>query len=148
MSRAWQQNGFTTKELLMALTVIGILFLAAIPQFYSMQRAKRESDMRRVVAMLEQGIRKFSAADVDKKFPTTLDDQAAGTVCSACFSSVLDKPLVSNLWFKDKGFVGTSLYRYSIDGDFDGDDSYREPGDYEIHYHVMDGTITTNQVPR
>lgn len=42
-------RGFTIKELLMVLVVIGILFGLAIPQFYAMRNAKKQTQVPKIV---------------------------------------------------------------------------------------------------
>lgn len=41
------QRGFTSKELVMVVAVIGILCLAAIPQFFAMQNMRHENELKK-----------------------------------------------------------------------------------------------------
>jgi type II secretory pathway pseudopilin PulG len=43
------QKGFTSKELVMAVAVIGILCLAAIPQFFAMQNLRRDHKIKKTI---------------------------------------------------------------------------------------------------
>lgn len=47
------QKGFTSKELIMVVVVIGILCFAAIPQFFAMQTLRRDHEIKKTIETKE-----------------------------------------------------------------------------------------------
>lgn len=46
------QKGFTSKELIMVIVVIGILCFAAIPQFFAMQNKRYDPEIKKAIEMM------------------------------------------------------------------------------------------------
>lgn len=136
------ENGFTGKEFMMVIVVIAVLCLAAIPQFYSMQKSKREADLAKLVTLVEEGLRKKQSDDPLLTFPAELDGAEVGKPCENCFSTALEKPLKSSLWFK----AAPLEYYYSLDGDSGSTDSYKEVGDYHVTYNPKTGRVIATPI--
>lgn len=132
-------RGFTIPELIMVVVVIGILCIAVVPFFFMMQNARRQTDMEKVVAVVQAGLLRdqAKAGDPAAPFPAALDGQAAKSACQGCFARVLEKGIASALWYK----VSDTEYHFSRNGDHAGPEDFREPGDFRITYDASKGTI-------
>ncbi len=135
-------QGFTLKELLMVIVVIGILCGAAIPQFYSLQRSRRQTEMEKVVGIVQAGVvrdGKATGAGDNKQvtFPEKLDNEPMGKVCHNCFGLILDKGVESPLWYKRSD----SEYLYSRNGNSGDEKNYLESGDFKVIYDRKNGNV-------
>jgi prepilin-type N-terminal cleavage/methylation domain-containing protein len=135
-----QQHGFTLPELIMVVVVIGLLCVAVVPFFFMMQNARRQTDMEKVVGIVQAGLLRdqAKAGDPAAPFPAILDHQPAKTACQDCFSTVLEKGVASALWYK----VSDSEYHFSRNGNHAGPANYREPGDFRITYDATRGVFS------
>jgi prepilin-type N-terminal cleavage/methylation domain-containing protein len=142
------QKGFTLPELLMVIVVITLLCLAVIPQFFSMQNARRQTEMEKIVAVVQAGIQREQARSIatDNKsdYLPNLDDQSSGVSCTDCFSKILEKPLRDPLWFK----ASANEYYYSRNGNTGSAESYQEEGDDKITYDSQSGVISAQQIQK
>jgi type II secretory pathway pseudopilin PulG len=140
------QSGFTTPELLMVIVVIALLCIAAIPQFFSMQNARRETEMQKVVAVVQAGITREQARNIaangDKSFPATLDEQPTSKPCQICFNKILAKPVDLPEWYK----VSNTEYLFSRNGNHAELADYQENGDYRISYDQTTGFLSAQQI--
>lgn len=109
-----RERGFTLIELVLVITLLGILAVVALPRFFNMQTGARTAARDGVVGAVRSGVALFRANDLvgggPGNYPATLDAQANG-VCATCFGTVLDQALNDGRWSK----VGLA-YTYD-DGD-------------------------------
>ncbi|MBI4373559.1 MAG: type II secretion system protein [Deltaproteobacteria bacterium] len=103
------EGGFTLIELILVITLLGVLAVVALPRFFGMQTQARQSSRDGVVASVRSGIALWRANDLvtggPGNYPATLDAQADGA-CATCFGTVLDQALTETDWTK-AGFVYT-----------------------------------------
>jgi Tfp pilus assembly protein PilE len=137
------QKGFTGKEFLVVILVIGILCGAAVPLFNSMKSGRLEKQALRFVQVIQRNIEKSKIISHDQsqqtQYPQALDDQPNQQRCLNCFSAVLKKGLSHKLWFK----ISATEYAFSRNGNF-GDDvgKYTEKGDLRVSYDPLKGKLT------
>jgi prepilin-type N-terminal cleavage/methylation domain-containing protein len=108
------RKGFTLIELVLVITIIGILAVAALPRFFGMSNQARVASRDGVVGAVRAGIAVYRANDMAAGGPgtppTTLDAQAAGA-CTACFNDIMTNPVNDANWNKidptHYNYVGT-----------------------------------------
>lgn len=133
------QMGFTIKELLMVLVVIGLLCVAVIPQFFSMQNSRRRSEMEKVISVLQNILVENSKNTNQTNFPQSLDTQKSQTFCTSCFDVLLKKGISSKLWYK----VSDTEYLFSVNGNHENQQAFHEEGDVKIIYQPTTGQINS-----
>lgn len=136
--------GFTIKELLMVIVVIGILCLAAIPQYFAMQNTRRHTEMEKIVKKVQAAIfqGKKTHEDQNTTFPSALDREPINRKCLNCFSLILNKGVKNPLWFK----ISETEYLYSRNGNTNTIEDYKESGDFKITYDTKTGTLIATQI--
>ncbi|MBI2083295.1 MAG: type II secretion system protein [Deltaproteobacteria bacterium] len=97
------EKGFTMIELILVITLLGILAVVALPRFFNMGTQARQASRDGVVASVRSGVALWRANDLvtggPGNYPTTLDAQADGA-CATCFGTVLDQALTDGSWTK------------------------------------------------
>lgn len=127
------QKGFTLIELVLVITILGILAIAALPAFIDVTSDAATSARDGVVGSVREGIDlQYAQTLVDgaPAWPTVLDSSAAGDCSSTntCFSDVQQHPITDDKWsvitagtvyqFSNSGV--TTCYTYDpTDGSFD-----------------------------
>ena len=100
------QKGFTLVELVLVITVLGILAVAALPQFISVRGSALTASRAGTVGAIRTGISNLFAAEQVKTTPAAgpaaLDAAAAGacTTANGCFGNVLGTPVSDVNWVK------------------------------------------------
>lgn len=112
-------RGFTLIELVLVITVLGILAVAALPSFINVSTQARQSAMSGVVGAVRTGASLFRANDLVANgppgvYPATLDAAAAGTQSTAApeFGNVLQQPVADAAWSKN----AAGGYVYNLGG--------------------------------
>lgn len=128
------RKGFTLIELVLVITILGILAVSALPRFIDVSTEAEQASRDGVVGAVRAGIALFRADDLVTNgapgnypsattTPAWLDSVAAGTDCSAtalCFANVLTSGVTDRSWNKvsntsytfDDGTI-TYTYTYS-----------------------------------
>ena len=109
------QGGFTMIELILVITVLGILAVMALPNFYDVSSAAKTSARDGIIGAVKGGINMFrSNALINGTTPTVPADLDAlasyPTSCSAtteCFANVLQDPVTDERWVKSAAFTYT-----------------------------------------
>ncbi|MBI2338972.1 MAG: type II secretion system protein [Deltaproteobacteria bacterium] len=132
------QKGFTLIELVLVITILGILAVAALPQFINVTTEAEQASMAGVVGSVRAGIALYRANDLitngaPGEYPNAadigtaadLDDEAAGATAAAAtpfFVNVLQAGVTDDSWTKDAADVnvyifddGTTTYTYTYD---------------------------------
>lgn len=140
------KKGFTIKELLMVIVVIGILCGMAIPSYYHLQTQRLSSEIQKTVTLLQtslDSIVKQSAAQSfqNKVLPEFLDSEPINQPCLNCFSQILKHGVSDKNWVKsgDREYFYTSR---SI-----SKDSAVSPakGDFRLIYDNNKGQVLFSQ---
>jgi len=94
----YNQNGVSTKELLITLVVMGFLCVCAILPYRLLQKERGKNIMHKVVQMVELKL-KIHKNETDM-LPQTLDDNPFQAVCESCFLGVLNQKIKQEYWYK------------------------------------------------
>lgn len=120
MKQLNNQKGFTLIELIMVITILGILAVAAAPSFIDLTSQATSATVSGVAAAVQDGINMTyaqNAANGSAAFPTSLGSETDGNTCdtTGCFGSVLQQPITDANWTR----TNATTYSYS-----DGTNSY------------------------
>ncbi|MBI3541051.1 MAG: type II secretion system protein [Deltaproteobacteria bacterium] len=114
---ASNNKGFTLIELVLVITILGILAVAALPSFIDISTNARQSSMSGVVGAVRSGISLYRSNDIVKNgppglYPTTLDAAAAGAKSTAdpFYSAILQQPLKDTAWKKDAADANVYIF--------------------------------------
>lgn len=128
-----KKGGFTLIELVLVITILGILAVAALPQFINISTQARTSSMAGVVGAVRSGIGLFRSNDLvtvgpPGRYPgqggaTAMDAAIAGSTAAPAnlfFTGVLQQGIADGAWTKDAADAniyifndGTNTYRYT-----------------------------------
>lgn len=119
-------GGFTLIELVLVITILGILAVAALPSFINVSTQARQSSMAGVVGAVRSGISLFRANDLvvtgpPGRYPgqggaTAMDVALAGSTAGPAnlfFTGVLQQGLTDGTWAKG---ATANDYVYTIGG--------------------------------
>lgn len=134
-------KGFTLVELVLVIAILGILAVAALPQFINVTTQARQSSRDGVVGAVRSGVILFRANDLvvngaPGNWPATLDAGAAASTAGAAnlfFGNVLTQGVADGNWSKG---AAANLYVYD-----DGTTTYT------YTYDNTDGTFTSPTAP-
>lgn len=133
-------KGLTLIELVLVITIIGILIVFVLPMFYNISTQAEQASRDGVASGVRSGIALYRANDMvvfggGGRFPTTLDDINNNTQCSLeqlCFATVLTQGISDGSWQK----VNSNRYRFT-----DGTDTFT------YTYNIADGSFTAPGLP-
>lgn len=121
-----KSKGFTLIELVLVITLLGILAVVAFPRFFNLTTGGRQSARDGVVAAVRSGAALFRANDLVQggagAFPTTLDSatNGAASATNTFFNNILDQPITDGRWSKagliytyDDGDAATANVSYT-----------------------------------
>lgn len=125
------KKGFTLIELILVITILGILAVSALPKFVELTGKAKEAARDGVVGAVRSGIALYRANDMVTAgsagvYPASLDANATGTACVTCFSQIFTTGLNDASWTKASGTAytfndgtNTKTYTYnSTTGEF------------------------------
>lgn len=117
-------KGFTLIELVLVITILGILAVAALPSFINVSTQARQSSMSGVVGAVRSGVGLFRSNDLVSVGPpgrwpgqggaTAMDAAAAGSTAGPAnlfFGGVLQQGIADGTWTKG---VDANTYIYTI----------------------------------
>lgn len=120
------KKGFTLIELVLVITILGILAVSALPRFIDVSTEAEQASRDGVTGAVRAGIALFRADDLVTNgapgiYPATLDAVANDADCSAtaaCFANVLTSGVTDSNWHKTNGTTytftdGTSTFTYT-----------------------------------
>lgn len=118
------KGGFTLIELVLVITILGILAVAALPSFINVSTQARQSSMAGVVGAARSGIGLFRANDLvaigpPGRYPgqggaTAMDAAAASSTAGPAnpfFANILQQGVTDAQWAKG---ASTDVYVYTI----------------------------------
>lgn len=120
------KKGFTLIELVLVITILGILAVAALPRFIDVSTEAEQASRDGVVGAVRAGIALYRADDLVTNgapgvYPAALDAAANDVDCSAtapCFGTVLTSGVADSSWHKTNGTTytfsdGTTTFTYT-----------------------------------
>ena len=100
------QRGATTKEMVVTITVMAVLCLAAVLPYSLLQPWRAQRQIDRWIQAADFKLRQYK--QTNGVFPEVLDDNPAGTACQTCFSKLALENFDQTFWRKSE-----SGYSYS-----------------------------------
>ncbi len=96
------KKGFTLIELILVITILGILAVSALPRFLNLSTSAKTAARDGVVGAIRSGIALYRANDMVTNggagnYPTTLDGESNAD-CANCFSTVLASGVNDDAW--------------------------------------------------
>lgn len=120
------KKGFTLIELILVITILGILAVSALPRFINVSTQAEQASRDGVVGAVRAGIalaraEGLAAGNSGATYPAALDAVAAGATCVAatpCFGTVLTAGVVDPSWSKPTATTyafndGTTTFVYT-----------------------------------
>lgn len=122
-----KNKGFTMIELVLVISILGILAVAALPTFINVSTQARQAQRDGVVGAVRSGIALFRANDLvvngpPGTYPATLDAAAAASTAAPAnlfFDTVLNQGVATDSWAKGGDVLtyvfddGTSTFTYT-----------------------------------
>ena len=114
------RKGFTLIELVLVITIIGILAVAALPKFFGMSGQARSAARDGVAGAVRAGIAVYRANNMatgnDGSAPPGLDAAPSGVCNTAtnggCFNDIMTNPVNDTNWTKNSA----TNYQYTGSG--------------------------------
>lgn len=133
-------RGFTFIELVLVITVLGILSVSALPYFLNISTQARQASRDGVVGAVRSGVSLAWANDVitngpPGSYPAALDAVPNGAFCAPanpCFTAVITNGITDGSWHK------TAARRYNFS---DGSQTYT------YSYNAATGAFTAPNAP-
>jgi len=120
------RKGFTLIELVLVITILGILAISALPSFINISTQAEQASRDGVVGAIRAGVALQRANDLVSNgppgnYPATLDGVGAALACSStnpCFTTVLTQGVTDGSWTKtnDTTYVfndGSTAFTYT-----------------------------------
>lgn len=112
------ERGFTLIELVLVITLLGILAIVALPRFITLTTQARQSARDGVVGSVRSGIALWRANSIvtggPDRYPTDVEfDAGVAATCAAgapCFEGVLENGVTDGRWIKTVASPATYTY--------------------------------------
>lgn len=95
-----KNKGFTLIELVMVISIVGVLSIVAVPKYFDLQDQAKNASQESIVGAVRAGLATYYIQN--RAYPATLDTAAVGDCSSAnpCFATVLSMGSVESDWAK------------------------------------------------
>lgn len=120
------RKGFTLIELVLVITILGILAISALPSFINISTQAEQASRDGVVGAVRAGVALQRANDLVTNgppgiYPVALDAIAGAGTCAAatpCFTNVMTQAITDSSWTKTAANVyvfndGTTAFTYT-----------------------------------
>lgn len=116
------RKGFTLIELILVISILGILAVAALPKFISVGTSAKDAARDGVAGAVRSGIALYRANEMvanntTANYPSVLDSNAS-SACITCFTNILVNPVNDTAWVKSAANTytynnGTAITTYT-----------------------------------
>ena len=133
-------HGMSLTELVIVILIITGMVLGSIPAMRYLQNKRFQKEMNETVSLIQTTLKSIQSnallQDSPPQFPTSLDDNAEGTVCTSCFNKLLSKGVENTCWHK------ISTTRYTLSTKCSSQSQTSKPSDKMIYFNYDSRTGT------
>ncbi|MBF0105336.1 MAG: type II secretion system protein [Deltaproteobacteria bacterium] len=108
----FNQKGFSLKEFLAVILIIGALCTISVPLYDLLQNSYNERQLTKTIERIQTGLAQYKTEK--NTFPNVLDAEPINQFCKKCFGMILNRGIKNKRWYK----AGQNDYLFSKNGHF------------------------------